>query len=142
MSRSKSVAISMLAGCVLLGGVLGFTLDRVFRPETVCRAERVDRDTARKQFSDEIGLSEDQRIMLYSILDARNEKIDSINGTIRGTLDSIYATIRPATRQVHDSARVRFRALLTPEQLENYEAMRRRDREAHESEGSTHDRDR
>lgn len=142
MSRSKTVAISLLAGCVLLGGILGFTLDRVIRPETACKEERVDRDTARRQFSDEVGLNEEQRLALYTILDERNEKLDSINATIRGTLDSVYASIRPFTREVHDSARVKFRALLTPEQMENFEAMRRRDREAHESEGSTHDRNR
>lgn len=129
MSRSKSVAFSLLLGAVLLGGVLGFTVDRVFRPETSCEEERVDRDTARERFADDVGLNAEQRVLLYSMLDARNAKIDSI-----------YATVRPLTRAVHDSTRVKFRAMLTDEQLANYEAMRQRDRERREGNDGAHDR--
>jgi len=123
----------LLLGAVLLGGVLGFTVDRVMRPEVSCEEKRVDRDEARERFADEVGLDAEQRAQLYSILDARNAK-----------LDSIYATIRPLTRAVHDSTRVRFRAMLSAEQMANFEAMRARDRERHdeddEDEGA-HDRD-
>lgn len=129
MSRSKSVALMLLFGAVLIGGVLGFTADRVMRPDVRCE-ERVDRETARARFADEVGLDAEQRVRLNTLLDARNAK-----------LDSLYSTIRPLTRAVHESTRAEFRALLTPAQLANWEAMRKRDEERHDGNDRAHERD-
>lgn len=129
MSGSKSVALTLLLGAVLLGGVLGFTVDRVMRPETVCE-ERVSRDEARKRFADDIGLDDEQRVRMNTLLDARNAK-----------LDSIYDSVRPMTRAVRDSTSAEFRAMLTPEQLARLEAMRQRDKERHGGDEGAHDRD-
>lgn len=132
MSRSKSIAFMLLFGAVLLGGVLGFTADRVMRPPAPCVAaedrdrgdrrdgrgedERAGRAAARQAFADTIGLDAGQRVRLDSLLDARNERIDSLE-----------AQVRPQIRAVHDSTRTAFRAMLAPDQLARYEAMRARD---------------
>ncbi len=105
----------LLLGAVLLGGVLGFTVERVTREKVEC-AKEMDRATARAQFADEIGLDGAQRLTLDSLLDRRNARLDELNDEIR-----------PRTRAVHDSARVDFRRLLTAEQLARYEALRARE---------------
>lgn len=115
MKRSKYVALTLLLGAVLLGGMLGFTVERVTRDKVEC-ADEMDRATARAQFADEVGLDGTQRVVLDSLLDRRNAR-----------LDSLYDEIRPQTRAVHDSARADFRRLLTPDQMARYEAMRARD---------------
>lgn len=129
MSRSKSVAFMLLLGAVFLGGVLGFTVDRVMRPDVRCE-ERMDRETARARFADEVGLDAEQRVRMNQLLDARNAR-----------LDSVYATIRPATRAIHEQAREEFRAMLTPEQLVRWEAMRKRDEERRGGEDRRRERD-
>ncbi len=117
MKRSKYVALTLLLGAVLLGGMLGFTVERVTRDraKVECAAE-MDRATARAQFADEVGLDGAQRVALDSMLERRNAR-----------LDSLYDGIRPQTRAAHDSARAEFRRLLTPDQMARYEAMRARD---------------
>lgn len=130
MTGSKSVALTLLLGAVLLGGVLGFTADRVIRPDAVCQEEEVSRQEARDRFADDVGLNDEQRVRMNILLDARNAR-----------LDSIYDSVRPMTRAVRDSASVEFRSMLTPEQLSRLEALRQRDRERHVEGDSAHSRD-
>ena len=66
MERPKQQALAFLLGALLVGGVLGFSADRVFRQDELTPAQR------RAQFYEDIGITAQQRPVLDSLLDARN----------------------------------------------------------------------
>src|SRR3954471_8209249 len=86
MQRSKQQALMFLLGAVLVGGVLGFSADRVMSankgPRTLER---------RGSFYDEFGITDDQRRKLDSIFDETNCKIDVLMNPVRPSLDSVKA---------------------------------------------------
>jgi hypothetical protein len=65
MERPKQQALAFLLGALLVGGVLGFSADRVFRQDELTPAQR------RAQFYEDIGITAQQRPVLDSLLDAR-----------------------------------------------------------------------
>ncbi|NUO95612.1 MAG: hypothetical protein HOQ14_14100, partial [Gemmatimonadaceae bacterium] len=72
MERPKQQALAFLLGAVLVGGVVGFSADRVFRRnETSIAAKRA-------ALYDDLELSRAQRSTMDSLLDARNCKYDAI----------------------------------------------------------------
>ncbi len=109
--RPKTQAILFLLGAVLVGGVLGFTADRALlqKPE---REPRWNQRAMREQLATDLRLSPDQRRVVDSILDARNEK-----------LRAITAPIRPALDAVRDSARVAIRTRLSADQQLRWDAV-------------------
>lgn len=114
MERPKQQALAFLLGAVLVGGVLGFSADRVFRPDELTPAQR------RIAFYDDIGITAAQRPALDSILDERNCRMDSVVRTIQPTLDSIKT-----------ASRVEMDRLLTPEQHARIEVRRKDDAARH-----------
>ncbi len=104
MQRPKQQALLFLLGAVLVGGVLGFSADRVMQHRPHNWAERTT-------MYDDIGLTPTQRADADSIWDATNCSIQQVYRPVRAVLDSIRL----------DGGR-RFRALLTPAQLDKFEA--------------------
>ncbi|HEX8725206.1 MAG TPA: hypothetical protein VF737_07465 [Gemmatimonadaceae bacterium] len=104
MQRPKQQAMLFLLGAVLVGGVLGFSADRVMQRRPHNWAERTT-------MYDDIGLTTTQRAAADSIWDATNCSIQQVYRPVRPVLDSIRLE---GGRQ--------FRALLTPDQLARFQA--------------------
>ncbi|NUO38650.1 MAG: hypothetical protein HOQ17_16625 [Gemmatimonadaceae bacterium] len=110
MERPKQQALAFLLGAVLVGGVVGFSADRVFRRnETSIAAKRA-------ALYDDLELSRAQRSTMDSLLDARNCKYDAIFQPIQPALDSLKLETRG-----------RINALLTAEQRARLDVRRRED---------------
>lgn len=97
-----------LLGAVLVGGVLGFSADRV-----------LGRDGAkhwagRTRMYDDLALLPEQRARMDSLLDDRNCQINAVMKPVRPQLDSIK-----------DVAHQQMLQILTPEQQSKLEARRR-----------------
>jgi Spy/CpxP family protein refolding chaperone len=110
MTRPKSVALAFLAGALLVGGLLGFTADRVVFGERLCdhRAERGGR--LRERLATDLDLSPAQRATVDSLLDARDVRVRALFAEVRPAADSLYLETRDHIRQV-----------LTPEQRRQFE---------------------
>ena len=108
MLRSQQLAAMFLLGAFVVGGTLGFTVDRVVseglhatpRPTSV-----VD------EFAEELDLSAGQRAAVDSILTARDR-----------VMDSLVAPVRPQLHAVRDSARHAIASRLTDEQRAKFDA--------------------
>lgn len=114
MQRSKQQALMFLLGAVLVGGVLGFSADRLF-----------DHDTrgawaGRMRMYDDLALTEAQRVQMDSLLDDRNCQINAVMTPVRPQLDSIKAVANLQMMQILDADQ---RAKLEARRLE----MQRRD---------------
>jgi Spy/CpxP family protein refolding chaperone len=112
MQRPKQQALAFLLGAVLVGGVVGFSADRVFRRDDTSVAAK------RKAMYDDLDLQPAQRTALDSLFDARNCKYDSIFNAIRPALDSLKTETRSRTNSI-----------LTDEQRTKLES-RRKDHDA------------
>ena len=84
MQRNKQQALMFLLGAVLVGGVLGFSADRVM-------FKKPQRVSARMRMYDDIGISPDQRVKMDSVLDETNCKTQELMKTVRPALDSVHA---------------------------------------------------
>jgi hypothetical protein len=84
MQRSKQQALMFLLGAVLVGGVLGFSADRVM-------SKKPPRVSARVQMYDDIGIADAQRGTLDSVLDETNCKTGEIMRSVRPQMDSVRA---------------------------------------------------
>ena len=117
MERPKQQAVAFLLGALLVGGVVGFSADRVFRQGDLTPAQK------RAQFYEDIGITAQQRPQLDSVLDDRNCRMDSVFKTVQPKLDSIKA-----------SSRVQIDRLLTADQRARVEARRKDDAARHAAE--------
>lgn len=103
MQRPKQQALMFLLGAVLVGGVLGFSAERVFhapaRPSI-----------GREAMYDDLGLVPAQRVAMDSVLDARQEQIQTLLRPIQPQLDSVKA-----------NARAQFRRIFTAQQWEKFQ---------------------
>jgi hypothetical protein len=110
MQRSKQQALMFLLGAVLVGGVLGFSADRVLGS-----TKPGARVPARIQMYNDIGIAEDRRAQLDSVLDETNCKTGEIMRSVRPAMDSVRA----------EGLRT-FVSMLTPEQKVAYELREQR----------------
>jgi len=117
MQRPKQQAIAFLLGAVLVGGVVGFSADRVFRHDDVSIAER------RKAMYDDLDMTPAQRASMDSLFDARNCQYDAIFRPIQPALDSL----RVATRE-------KMNQILTAEQRSRLDVRRKGDDDARKNE--------
>lgn len=106
MQRSKQQALMFLLGAVLVGGVLGFSADRVFY-------DKPKDWLPRTRMYDDLGLSETQRTRMDSLLDDRNCQIGAVMKPVRPHLDSIKKAAHQQVLQI-----------LTPEQQAKLELHR------------------
>jgi Spy/CpxP family protein refolding chaperone len=104
MQRSKQQALMFLLGAVLVGGVLGFSADRVFHDKPKHWAPRM-------RMYDDLELSEAQRSRMDSLLDDRNCQIGAVMKPVKSQLDSIKKAAHQQVLQI-----------LTPEQRQKLEA--------------------
>jgi hypothetical protein len=84
MQRSKQQALMFLLGAVLVGGVLGFSADRVM-------SKKPQRISARMRMYEDIGIASDQRVKMDSVLDETNCKTQELMRTVRPAMDSVRA---------------------------------------------------
>ncbi len=110
MHRSKQQALMFLLGAVLVGGVLGFSTERILH-----------KSGGRTAMYDDLGLSAAQRTAWDSLLDAANCERKAVLKNVQPQLDSI--------RQRN---RVAMDALLTPEQRTKLDARRREQEARHD----------
>lgn len=110
MERSKQQALAFLLGAVLVGGVVGFSADRVLREDDSSITAK------RKALYDDLELAPAQRAAMDSLFDARNCRYDAIFQPIQPALD----TLKLVTR-------ARIDAILTAEQRVRLDARRRED---------------
>jgi hypothetical protein len=82
MQRSKQQALMFLLGAVLVGGVLGFSADRVFQDKQKHWGPRM------RMYND-LELSETQRARMDSLLDDRNCQISAVMKPVQPQLDAI-----------------------------------------------------
>jgi hypothetical protein len=117
---TRSLAMAFVLGALLVGGVLGFTADRVLGRDDAC-SRYLTRSELRNRFADRLELTPAQRVKIDSILDARRVQVDSIE-----------APVQAAMTAVNDSTRRRIDAVLDPDQRVKFAEMRadkdRRDR--------------
>ena len=109
MQRSKHLAMMFLLGAVLVGGALGFTADRVWIRDAACTK---DPRASTALLYDRLELNAVQRAAWDSILDDRHRQFDSLLKPIKPQMDSVRLR-----------GRAQIRALLTPTQLERFEAI-------------------
>jgi Spy/CpxP family protein refolding chaperone len=103
MQRSKQQALMFLLGAVLVGGVLGFSAERVLDGKPKNWAPR-------QRMYDDLGLSEVQRTTMDSLLDERNCQVGAVMKPVRPQLDSIRKAAHQQVLQI-----------LTPGQREKLE---------------------
>ena len=110
MERPKQQALAFLLGAELVGGVVGFSADRVFRRDDTSIAAK------RKALYDDLELQPAQRAAMDSLFDARNCKYDAI-----------FRPIQPALDTLKLETRGRINAILTTEQRARLDVRRRED---------------
>ena len=111
MQRSKQQALMFLLGAVLVGGVLGFSAERVIL--------HVDKDrswAARTAMYDDLGLSSSQRASMDSVIDEKNRRVDSLLKPVKPQIDSVRA-----------NARAQFYRIFTPDHRTKFETRVRED---------------
>lgn len=110
MTRQKSVAVAFLGGALLVGGLLGFTADRlVLRAD--CRGQWDQREL-RTRLAEDLRLDDLQRARVDSILDRRSARTSALIDPIRPQLDTAVWV-----------ARDEIRAVLSAEQRTKFEEM-------------------
>jgi hypothetical protein len=110
MQRPQYVAALFLTGAVLVGYALGFASDRASVRDRL--APRWDQRAMRTQLHDALGLDGRQRAVVDSILDRRNQR-----------LETLLAPIKPRLDAVKDSARAQIRLHLDPEQQARWDGI-------------------
>jgi hypothetical protein len=99
-----------LLGALLVGGVLGFTADRVLAKDALCQP--MDRKSMRERFHNDLGLDASQRLRVDSLLDLKHAQIAEVMKPIQPRLESIS-----------DTTRAQIAKLLTPAQQQRFEEM-------------------
>ena len=111
MQRSKQQALMFLLGAVLVGGVLGFSAERVLG-----RGHSERSWAQRNTLYDDLELTPPQREAMDSLMDDRNRRVDSLLGPVKLQIDSIRA-----------KTRAQFYKIFTPEQRAKFETRVRED---------------
>lgn len=98
MQRSKQQALMFLLGALLVGGVLGFSAERVFG--------HTDHTSwpDRGRMYDDLALTDLQRSAMDSVLDENNRQRDTIMRAVRPQLDSLKLATRQQFYRIFTSA--------------------------------------
>jgi len=109
--QPKSLAVMFLLGAFLSGGALGFVADRAVgrRPYS----KQFDQQSMRDEFARELRLSEQQRRVIDSIFDWRDDRAKEIRKVIKPSMDSLV-----------DSGRVLINAHLDTTQQRLFRELR------------------
>lgn len=117
MERPKQQALAFLLGALLVGGVVGFSANRMLEQKDHSDAAR------RTALYDDLGLAAAQRATLDSVFDASDCQLESLFKPIKPALDSIKAGRRA---QMHE--------VLTAEQRVRLDARRKEHEKRREAE--------
>lgn len=109
MQRTKQQALMFLLGALLVGGVLGFSAERVFGGKSRSGGSWFHRGG----MYDDLGLSIEQRAKIDSVLDQRNCQMRALMDPLKPQADSI----RKAGQE-------QVLRILTAEQRARFEARR------------------
>ncbi|MGD8866645.1 MAG: hypothetical protein PVI01_03430 [Gemmatimonadales bacterium] len=127
--KPKSLALALLVGALLVGGVVGVVVDRSLIRERAAdaSADRANRDRDRRQsyvdwLTAELQLSQDQREHVAAVLE-RN----------RTEVRALWQETRPAFEKLKTQLRAQIRELLTEEQQAAYDSLLVRERNRHRS---------
>src|SRR5918993_4007168 len=96
--RSKHLAMMFLLGALLVGGALGFTVDRIMVNDRICPPLGAQ-NAMRARLADDLSLNAAQRVWFDSILDRRNEVFDSIARPVKPQMDSVRRAARAEIRR-------------------------------------------
>jgi hypothetical protein len=114
IDASKNSALAFLLGAVLVGGVFGFTADRLVTRDRVC-PRWGDEVAMRHRFGDELGLSEAQRAAVDTILTAKHRATQALVLPMRPQLDSIADNAnRQIKARLDTNQQAMFDRMLTP----------------------------
>ena len=111
IDASKNAALAFLLGAALVGGVFGFTADRLVTRDRIC-PRWGNEQAMRHRFGDELNLSSAQRAAVDTILTAKHRAVAALVKPIRPELDSIS-----------DEATRRIKARLDPDQRATFDRM-------------------
>ncbi|MGH7496511.1 MAG: hypothetical protein ACREOO_29530 [bacterium] len=123
LQNTKTAAVAMFIGTLLLGAVVGVVVDRTLLLDgSSLRAsrQRLDRTpgSARffmRHFSDQLELTSDQQAALDSILASNRQQFDELR-----------RRLHPRFSALRDSLDQQILVILTPEQREKFHALKRR----------------
>jgi uncharacterized membrane protein len=121
MQRSRSMAMVFLLGVFLAGGAAGFAANQVAGPDKPCKG---DRASYRERFAAELGLSDSQRRVVDSLMEAQRARVRALYGPMRPQLDSI-GRVRDS---IFEDTQQRLKALLSAEQQVTFDRMHREGR--------------
>lgn len=99
------------------GAVVATALNQVLHADeapTAAAGASESCDEPRTRILDQVGLTDEQRASIEAILDRRREQTHSV-----------WSDAKPALRAIMDSTRAEIRAVLTPEQRDTYDRLRR-----------------
>lgn len=115
MTRSRLGAVMLLVATFVLGGLLGGTLTSFAERKSHDPATRKPRPTYVERLSQDLGLSQEQRDSIQSILDRHQPVMDSLWTEIRSKF--------PQLESQRITVRQEVQAVLTPEQQAKYAAI-------------------
>ena len=126
MQRSKQQALILLLGAVLVGGVLGFSAERVM----LHGSADAHSWAARTAMYDDLGLSLAQRAAMDSVIDEKNRRVDSLLKPVKPQIDSVRANARTQFYRIFtDDQRDKFEARVREDSLRREQAHRAREHE-------------
>jgi hypothetical protein len=113
--RSKALALVFLIGTLIVGGAVGFSVDRLL-VRNACR-DLADRKSLRRTLADRLELSPVQRAAVDSILDKRHRDMSAVYDVVRPQIQPQLDSIRNAARVeiskiLDERQRARFQQLL------------------------------
>ena len=123
--KPKSLALALLVGAFLVGGVVGVVVDRsiVGSPGAGASADREGRDRDRRQsyvdwLTAELQLTEAQRDHVAAVLERNREQVQAL-----------WQETRPAFEELKTQLRAQVREILTAEQQAAYDSLLARERD-------------
>lgn len=119
MQQTKLVAALVVIGAFIAGGALGVAGDRALRSDGHDGGPS-DPHTFWDRTAKEWGLSQGQRNVVDSLMDAQHGKISALYKPLRPSIDSVDAL----ARIISDSTQAQLRRTLTPDQQAKFDAMR------------------
>ena len=125
MQRSKQQALMFLLGAVLVGGVLGFSAERVMLHASTDRSW-----SARTAMYDDLELTPAQRAAMDSVIDEKNRRVDSLLKPVKPQIDSVRANARAQFYRIFTTdQRAKFEARVREDSLRREQGHRTRERE-------------
>jgi Spy/CpxP family protein refolding chaperone len=119
MQQTKLVAALVIIGAFVAGGAIGVAADRALGPNAH-EGGPVDSHTFWDRTATEWGLSQAQRSVVDSLMDAQHRKMSALYKPLRPAIDSVDSL----ARIVRDTTETALRRVLTPDQQKKLDAMR------------------